>query len=161
MPLHGRDVAIDHRPAALDAELVEQEGDLPAPGRARISSFVSRSHSSRLNGPSAFLRVVYTNCWSVWSDLRSSSAFAKHHDSICSWSAFGNARVLVEQVLEARREVDLRGLDVAELVEQLVGQRRRPVLDGPGEAVLAARDLAEPLVDAEVDRDRPDRSRRA
>ena len=45
---------------------------------ARISSFVSRSHSSRLNGPIAFLRVVYRNCSSVWPALRSSAALSKH-----------------------------------------------------------------------------------
>src|SRR3954454_68100 len=59
---------------------------------ARISPLVSRSQSCRLNGPIAFLRVVYTNCWSVWPDLRSSATLAKHHPSISRWSDAGNAR---------------------------------------------------------------------
>ena len=61
-------------------------------------------------------------------------------------------RVLVERVLEAGREVDLRGLDGREAVEQLVGQGRRAVLDGAGQAVLAGDD-AELAQDLEVELD--------
>jgi hypothetical protein len=44
-------------------------------------------------------------------------------------------RMVVERVLEARGEVDLGRLDPREAVEELVGQGRRAVLDGAGEAV--------------------------
>ena len=60
--------------------------------------------------------------------------------------------VLVERVLEAGREVDLGGLDGREAVEQLVGQRRRAVLDRAGQAVLAG-DLAERAEHLEVELD--------
>ena len=103
---------------------------------------VGSSHSWRLNGPIAFLRVLYTNWLSVWPALRSSAALAKHQPSIWSMQLRREGRVLVERVLEAGREVDLGRLDRREVVEQLVGQRGRAVLDGAGEAVLA-RDLAE------------------
>ena len=61
-------------------------------------------------------------------------------------------RVLVQRVLEPGREVDLGGLDRREAVEQLVGQGRRPVLDGPGQPVLAGDD-AELAQDLEVELD--------
>ena len=61
-------------------------------------------------------------------------------------------RVLEEQVLEAGREVDLGRLDRREVVEQLVGQGARPVLDAAGQAV-APGDLAEPPDDLEVELD--------
>ena len=105
-----------------------------------------------MNGPIAFLRVVYTNCWSVWSGLRSSAAFAKHQASILRWSAARERGVLVERVLEAGREVDLGRLDRREAVEQLVGQRRGAVLDRARQAVLAG-DLAELAEDLEVELD--------
>ena len=61
-------------------------------------------------------------------------------------------RVLVEQVLEARREVDLRRLDVAEAMEQLVRQRRGAVLDRAGERRTRA---ARPRPAARGSRSRP------
>src|SRR3954453_4170528 len=48
--------------------------------------------------------------------------------------------MLVQRVLEARREVDLCGLDGREAVEQLVRQGRRSVLDGTRQPVLASDD---------------------
>ena len=57
--------------------------------------------------------------------------------------------MLVQRVLEARGEVDLGGLDRRKAMEQLVGQRRGPVLDGAGQPVLPG-DHAEPMEDVEV-----------
>ena len=64
----------------------------------------------------------------------------------------GERRVLVERVLEAGREVDLGGLDRREVMEQLVRQRRRTVLDRTGQTVLAGHD-AELAKDLEVELD--------
>src|SRR6202008_3677415 len=58
--------------------------------------------------------------------------------------------VIVEEVLEAGREMDLRRLDLRELMEELLGKGRGPVLDGPGETVLA-RHAREALERAEVE----------
>ena len=60
--------------------------------------------------------------------------------------------MLVQRVLEARREMDLGRLDRREAVEQLVGERRRAVLDGTRQAVLAGDD-AELAEDLEVELD--------
>ena len=68
--------------------------------------------------------------------------------------------MLVERVLEAGREVDLGRLDRREVVEQLVGQRGRAVLDGAGEPVRAG-DLAELAEDLEVELDLGDAAVRA
>ena len=142
MELDRLDVPLDHLARAVDPQLGEQETDLRR-WAARISSFVSRSHSWRLNGPSAFLRVVYTNCWSVWSGLALVERVGEAPRLDLAVERLGEGGVLVEQVLEAGREVDLGRLDRREAVEQLVGQGRRAVLDGAGQAVLAG-DLAEP-----------------
>jgi hypothetical protein len=61
-------------------------------------------------------------------------------------------RMLVERVLETRREVDLGGLDRREAVEQLVGQRRRAVLDGPCQSMRPS-DLTELAKHLEVELD--------
>jgi hypothetical protein len=90
------------------------------------------------------------NCSSVWSGLRSSAALATHHASI-SGGGPPKAGVL-ERVLEAGREVDLGRLDLGELVEQLVGQGGRAVLDRAGQAARAG-ELAEPGEDVEVELD--------
>ena len=64
----------------------------------------------------------------------------------------GEGRMLVERVLEARREADLGRLDRREAVEQLVGKGRRAVLDRAGQAVLAGDD-PELAQDLEVELD--------
>ena len=147
------DVPVDQGARVVDPELGEQVRDLAA-WVARISSFVSSSQSWRLNGPIAFLRVVYTNCSSVWPALRSSAAFVKHQASICG-SDLREGRVVEERVLEPGREVDLGGLDRREAVEQLVGQGRRAVLDRARQPVLAGDD-AELPEDLEIELDRRD-----
>ena len=119
---------------------------------ARISSFVASSQSWRLNGPIAFLRVVYTNCWSVWSGLALVGGVGEAPGLDLAVQLVRERRVLVERVLEAGREVDLGGLDGREAVEQLVGQRRRAVLDGARQPVLAG-DHAELAQDLEVELD--------
>src|SRR6185503_21193922 len=53
--------------------------------------------------------------------------------------------ILEQHVLKVRREVNLRGLALGEVVEGGVRQRRRAVLYGAGEAVFLARNLRESL----------------
>ena len=60
--------------------------------------------------------------------------------------------MVVEQVLEAGREVDLGRLDPREVMEQVVGQRAGAVLDGAGEAVATSQ-LAELAQHLEVELD--------
>ncbi len=64
----------------------------------------------------------------------------------------GERRVLVERVLEPRREVDLRRLDRREVMEQLIGQRRGTVLDGTRQPVRP-RHITQPPEHVEVELD--------
>ena len=60
--------------------------------------------------------------------------------------------MLKEQVLEARRQVDLGGLDRREAVEQLVGEGRCAVLNRAGEAI-GPRHFAELTENLEIELD--------
>ncbi len=89
---------------------------------------------------------------SVSPSLRSSAQFSKQKRLDLGVQLGREGGVLVEGVLEARGQVDLRGLDLREAVEELVGQRGGAVLHGTGQTVLAA-DLAEDLEGVEVELD--------
>ena len=70
----------------------------------------------------------------------------------------GQEAAVVEQVLEAGREVDLRALGPREAVEQVLGQRRGAVLHRTREAVLLAREFRQRLERVEVELDLGDRA---
>ena len=119
---------------------------------ARISSFVSRSQSWRLNGPMRLLARRVDELLVGLAGLALVGAVREAPRLDLAVERLGEGRVLVERVLEPGREVDLGGLDRREAVEQLVGQRRRAVLDGAGQPVLAGDD-AELAQDLEVELD--------
>ncbi len=116
---------------------------------ARISSFVARSQSWRLNGPIAFLRRRVDELLVGLVRLALVDGFGVAPRLDLAVERLGERRMLVQRVLEARREVDLRRLDRREMVEELVGQGRGPVLDGPGQTIRAG-DLAKLAQDREV-----------
>src|SRR5665647_1235892 len=65
--------------------------------------------------------------------------------------AQGLGDLLVEDVLEVRGEMDLRGLDARKVVEGALGERRRAVLHGAGHPELIARHLRERLERLEIE----------
>ena len=135
------DVRLDHLARAVDAELGEQERDLaslrgedlvlgrevPELALERADRLLARRVDELLVGL-AVLALVGGVRVAPGLDL--------------AMELLRERRMLVERVLEAGGEVDLGRLDRREAVEQLVGQGRCAVLDGAGQAVLAARDLA-------------------
>ena len=113
-----------------------------------------------MNGPIAFLRVGVDELLVGLAGLPLVGGVAEAPRLDLAMQLLRERRVLVERVLESRREVDLGGLDRREAVEQLVGQGRRAVLDRAGQPVLAG-DHAELAEHLEVELDLGDAAVRA
>ena len=157
VPLHRLDVPIDHRAAALDAELVEQERDLLRLGGEDLVLRLEVP-SSRLKRPERLLPRRVDELLVGLVGLRSSSAFAKHHASICSCSSRGNAGCSYSRFWKPVARWISAVSTSRNAWNSSSGQRRGAVLDRAREPVLAPGDLAEPLVDR---RSRPRPSRRS
>ena len=112
--------------------------------RSRLSASGPSDQSARLNGPSAFLRVLYRNCSSVSPGLRSSAQLARHQAIISARSASGRPPSSYRMFWKpVARWISARPVG-REVVERLLGQGARPVLDAAGQAVLVAGHGREP-----------------
>ena len=148
----GPDVRPDHLARPVDAELGEQERDLAALGRedlvlGREVPQLALERPDRLLAGRVDELLVGLAVLALVGRVRVAPGLDLAVERL------GEGRVLVERVLEPGREVDLGGLDRREAVEQLVGQRRRAVLDGARQPVVTTGHLAELAEDLEVELD--------
>ena len=151
MDLDRVDIPLDHVHRPVDAKLREEERNLPSLGgedlflRGQIPELALERTESLLPG-----RVDELLLGLAFLALVGGVAEAPLLDG--SVELGRERRMLEERVLEARRQVNLGGLDGREMVEEIIGQSRRAVLDGAGEPVLSG-DLPEAPKDLEVELD--------
>ena len=135
VPDRSRHVLLDHGLGALDTQLLREIGDVG--GLTGEDGVLRRQLPQRRAcgrpAPSCG-SCTRTGCPSRPAD-RSSAAFSMAPRLDVRPQVRRELGVVVQRVLEPGREVDLGGLDLGEVVEQLVGQRRGTVLDRARQAV--------------------------
>ena len=149
-----RHVAIHDGPRAADAQLVEEEAELVAQMAGNlVGRRLGQVPQLRLERTNRLLPGLVEELLlglPVLALIGALLAAPGHHPLV---EVGGEAAGVVEEVLEAGRQVDLRRPVGREVVEGLIGKGGGSMLDAAGQAVLVARNRREALHRVEIDVD--------